>query len=62
MKSIQKYLVYFLGLLTILIVFDYIESGAFKWIENAVQSIFVTLFYMFLNWCWDSKEYKKKES
>ena len=62
MKSIQKYLVYFLSLLTILIVFDYIDSGVFKWIENTVQSIFVTLLYMFFNWCWNSKEYKKKES
>ena len=62
MKTIQKYLVYFLSLLTILIVFNYIESGVFKWIENTVQSIFVTLFYMFINWCWNSKEYKNKES
>ncbi|MGE6203014.1 hypothetical protein GLW07_19170 [Bacillus hwajinpoensis] len=62
MKSFQKYLIFFGGLLAILILVDYLKSDSSNWIENTVQSLFVTFFYLFFNWCWNSKEYKKKES
>ncbi|MGA9289256.1 MAG: hypothetical protein WBV93_13030 [Anaerobacillus sp.] len=55
------YLFYFLGLFTILGVFDLIDKEPIAWWENVFQALFITLFYKFFSWAWKSKEYKKKE-
>ena len=39
------YLVLFIGVFSILVVFDTIKIGSFEWFDNFMQSAFITIFY-----------------
>lgn len=42
------YFILFIGVFAILVGFDYRRSGSFEWIENFMQSSFITAVYILL--------------
>ena len=39
------YLVLFIGIFSILAAFDHFKIGSIEWLDNSLQSLFITIFY-----------------
>lgn len=56
----RLYLVAFLIFFIWLISYDFVKEKSFNLTENLLSSLLFIVVYAFVDWAWDSKEYKKK--
>ncbi|MFB5086599.1 hypothetical protein PGC35_05170 [Psychrobacillus sp. PGGUH221] len=55
------YLPLFIGLYMIYLLSDYSKNQTFNWVDNALQALFITAFYIFFTWAFSSDKSKKNK-
>ncbi|WP_347548559.1 hypothetical protein ABFG93_13595 [Pseudalkalibacillus hwajinpoensis] len=61
MKLLKGSTLISLGAFILLILLDYFSNKGLNLLDNAFQAVLLGVFFAFITWAFDSKDYKKKK-